>query len=118
MIHHGQVTLRRTVIPDLEFLFEFQLDKEANHLAAFTPKDPTNKAAYLEKFAKHLEDPTINMQTILVDGIIVGSIAKFEMRGDTEITYWIDKNFGDKGLQQQHLITSLHWKAQGLFLDG
>ncbi|MGI8469749.1 MAG: GNAT family N-acetyltransferase, partial [Pyrinomonadaceae bacterium] len=26
------------------------------------------------------------------------SIAKFEMEGDTEITYWIDRNFWGKGI--------------------
>ena len=38
------------------------------------------------------------MQTILVDEIIVGSIAKFEMEGDAGITYWIDKNYWGKGI--------------------
>ena len=33
------------------------------------------------------------MQTVWIDETIVGSIAKFEMEGDTEITYWIDRNF-------------------------
>jgi hypothetical protein len=40
---------------------------------------------------KFLNDRTINMRTIIVDGIIAGSIAKFEMEGEAEITYWIDK---------------------------
>ena len=34
----------------------------------------------------------------MVDETIVGSIAKFEMEGDTEITYWIDRNFWRKGI--------------------
>ena len=38
------------------------------------------------------------MQTILVGEIIAGSIAKFEIEGDAEITYWIDKNFWGKGI--------------------
>ena len=93
-----QLKLRRTEQADLETLFQFQLDKEAIYLAAFTPKDPTDKEAYLQKYTTHLNDPTIHMQTILVDEKIVGSIAKFEMRGDTEITYWIDKKFWGKGI--------------------
>jgi len=92
------VKLRKTKISDLELLFEFQLDKEANYLAAFTPKDPGDKEAYFEKFTKILNNPTINNQTILVDETIVGSIAKFEMHGNTEITYWIDRNFWGKGI--------------------
>lgn len=98
MMQHNQIKLRKTQESDLEFLFQFQLNQEANYLAAFTPKDPTDKTAYFEKYTKHINDPTINMQTILVDGTIIGSIAKFEMKGDTEITYWIDREFWGKGI--------------------
>ncbi|MGI8466845.1 MAG: GNAT family N-acetyltransferase, partial [Pyrinomonadaceae bacterium] len=97
-MQNRQVKLRQTEKSDLELFFQFQLDKEANYLAAFTPKDPADKEAYFEKFTRHLNDPTINMQTILVDETIAGSIAKFEMEGDTEITYWIDRNFWGKGI--------------------
>ncbi|PWV48338.1 GNAT family N-acetyltransferase [Chitinophaga sp. S165] len=93
-----QVKFRKTQQSDLEFFFQFQLDKEAIYLAAFTPKDPTNKEAYFEKYTRHLNDPTINMQTILVDETIAGSIAKFVMEGDAEITYWIDKKFWGQGI--------------------
>ena len=97
-MQHKQVTLRKTQRPDLELFFQFQLDEEANYLAAFTAKDPTDRQAYLEKFTKLLNDPTINMQTILADETIAGSIAKFEMEGETEITYWIDRSFWGKGI--------------------
>ena len=93
-----QIKLRPTEVSDLEILFHFQLDEEAIYLAAFTPKDPSDKKAYIEKYSKHLNDPTINRQTILVDGKIVGSVAKFIIEGDTEITYWVDKNFWGKGI--------------------
>lgn len=95
---NDKVKLRKTEKSDLELLFQFQLDKEANYLAAFTSKDPTDKKAYFEKFSKILDDPAINNQTILVGETIVGSIAKFEIEGDTEITYWIDRNFWGKGI--------------------
>ncbi len=97
-MQNKQVKLRQTEKSDLDLFFQFQLDKEANYLAAFTSKDPTDKNAYFEKFTKHLNDPTINMQTVLVDETIAGSIAKFEMEGDTEITYWIDRKFWGKGI--------------------
>ncbi len=102
-MQNKQLKLRQTEIPDLELFFQFQLDKEAIYLAAFTSKDPADKEAYLEKYTKHLNDPAINMQTILLGETIAGSIAKFVMEGDTEITYWIDRNFWGKELQQQHL---------------
>jgi len=97
-MENKNIKLRRTEHSDLEVLFQFQLDEKANYLAAFTSKDPTDKAAYLEKFKKHLNDPTINMQTILVDETIAGSIAKFEMEGDAEITYWIDTRYWGNGI--------------------
>jgi len=83
--------------------FIFQLDKEACYLAAFTSKDSTDKTAYLQKYTKFLNDPTINMQTIIVDNIIAGSIAKFETEGRAEITYWIDKKFWRKGVATKAL---------------
>lgn len=92
------IKLRPTVVEDLETLFQFQLDDEANYLAAFTSKDSTNKEAYIAKFTKLLADPTINNQTIIAGTVIVGSIAKFIMEDDVEITYWIDKNFWGKGI--------------------
>ncbi|WP_345059211.1 GNAT family N-acetyltransferase [Hymenobacter glaciei] len=97
-MQNRQVKLRKTEKADLEFFFRFQLDEEANYLAAFTPKDQPDEAAYVEKFTRFLNDPTIHMQTILADGTIAGSMAKFEMNGDAEITYWIDRNFWGKGI--------------------
>ncbi len=92
------IKLRPTKIADLDILFQFQLDKEGGYLAAFMPKDPTNKAAYIAKHTKLLSDPTVNNQTVTIDNIIVGSIAKFVMDGDTEITYWIDRKFWGQGI--------------------
>ncbi|MEZ4930939.1 MAG: GNAT family protein [Saprospiraceae bacterium] len=98
MMKKKEITLRKTQFADLEHFFIFQLDQEANYLAAFTAKDPTDKIAYLEKYGKFLHDKTINMQTIMVDGVIAGSIAKFEMEGEAGITYWIDKKFWGQGV--------------------
>ena len=108
MIPYPEITLRKTFLPDLEFFFLFQLDEEANYLAAFTAKDPTDKAAYLQKYSKLVNDPAINMQTILVGEIIAGSISKFEMEGRAEITYWIDKQFWGKGIGSKALTEFLN----------
>ena len=93
-----EIVLRPTAISDLDTLFQFQLDKEGGFLAAFMPKDPTDKAAYINKYTKLLNDPTVNNQTILLNNIIVGSIAKFVMEGDTEITYWIERKYWGQGI--------------------
>jgi len=98
MTNELEIILRPTTLEDLDTLFTFQLDKEGGYLAAFMPQDPTDKAAYIEKYTKLLNDPTVNNQTILLDDKIVGSISKFVMFGDNEITYWIDKQYWGKGI--------------------
>lgn len=101
------ITLTETVEEDLESFFHFQLDTEANYLAAFTAKDPTDKAAYTKKYKTHLADPTIRMRTIKVDGIIVGSIAKFMMEDEAGITYWIDRAVWGHGIATRALTDFL-----------
>jgi [ribosomal protein S5]-alanine N-acetyltransferase len=95
---NNNITLTKTEADDLNILFQFQLDKEGIYLAAFTPKDPSDKNAYIEKYSKFLTDPTINMRTIRINDEIAGSISKFVMEGDNEITYWIDRKFWGQGI--------------------
>jgi RimJ/RimL family protein N-acetyltransferase len=98
-----KITLTPTTPEDLPTLFHFQQNPEGIHLAAFTAKDPNDEAAYMEKYTKLLADPTINNQTIWIDGVIVGSVAKYEMEGDAEITYWIDRKFWGQGIATKAL---------------
>lgn len=98
MASNNEIVLRKTKVDDLDFLFIFQLDKEARNLAAFVSEVTTDKSAYLAKYTKLLNDATVNNQTIIFDNIIAGSIAKFEIGEDAEITYWIDKKFWGKGI--------------------
>ncbi|WP_428742430.1 GNAT family N-acetyltransferase [Tenacibaculum sp.] len=97
------IQLRPTEISDLESLFQFQLDKEGGYLAAFMPQDPTDKTTYINKHTKLLDNPTVNNQTIVLDNTIIGSIAKFVMEGDNEITYWIDRKFWGQGIATKAL---------------
>ena len=97
------IKLRPTEISDLDFLFQFQLDKEGGYLAAFMPENHADKSAYLAKYTRLLNDPTVNNQTIMVGDTIAGSIAKFVMEGDAEITYWIDRKFWHQGIATKAL---------------
>jgi ribosomal-protein-alanine N-acetyltransferase len=94
----SNITLTETETDDLNTFFQFQLDKEANLLAAFTAKDPNDKAAYIEKYSQHLADPTIHSRTIKINDVIVGSIARFFIGNEAGITYWIDKKFWGQGI--------------------
>ena len=102
------IALRPTHVRDLDTLFQFQLDKEGGYLAAFMPTDPTDKVAYITKHTKLLGDPTVNNQTIILDDVIVGSIAKFVLHGDTEITYQIDRKHWGRGIATKALQVFLN----------
>ena len=101
------LTLTRTVPEDLLTLFEFQADPEGQYLAAFTPKDSNDRAAYINKYTPFLTDPTITMCTIRSNEKIVGIISKFVLEGDAELTYWIDKPYWGQGIATQALAKLL-----------
>lgn len=92
------IQLTKTTLADLPTLYQFQLSKDAIQMAAFTPKDPISEEAYVEKHSRFLSDPTINNYTIHFNGVIVGSIAKFEMYEEAQITYWIDQAYWGQGI--------------------
>lgn len=64
-----------------------------------------------------MQDPTVNNQTIILNNKIVGSIAKFIIEGDIEITYWIDSKFWGLGIAPRHLINFLPLRPKDLYLD-
>ena len=70
----NNITLTKTEMNDLNAFFEFQLDEEANYLAAFS-------------IINFEILPTIALFNFIVRIVIVGSI----------------ENFGNKELQAQHL---------------
>ena len=88
---------------DLEQFFKFQVDPIACNIAAFTAKDPTDKEAYMQKYAPLLSDPTIHMKTIFYNDQVVGSISKFEIEGEAEITYWINRQYWGQGIATKAL---------------
>ncbi len=97
------ILLRPTLPSDLPTLFEQQLDPEANQMAAFTSKDPTDRAAFDAHWAKIMADPGILIQTILFNGQIAGSILTYGGFGDLEVSYWLGKEFWGKGLATEAL---------------
>lgn len=102
------ITLAEVKKDDLNVFFQFQLDKEASYLAAFTAKDTNDETAYIERYSRYLTDPSIHMRTIMADGEIAGSISKYVMEEEAEITYWIDRKFWGKGIATAALSAFLH----------
>jgi len=73
-VQNPNLKLRPVVDTDLPIFFEQQLDPEANWMAAFTAKDPTDRAAFDIHWAKVLADPGITIRAIVVDGQVAGSV--------------------------------------------
>ncbi|HYK54898.1 MAG TPA: GNAT family N-acetyltransferase [Flavisolibacter sp.] len=87
------IHLRKSVPEDIESFFIFQLDDEANHMAAFTPENPQDKEAYMAKWTKNMANEKIPMYTIICDGTIAGSVLAWELEGEPQISYWLSKDF-------------------------
>ncbi|MES2132682.1 MAG: GNAT family N-acetyltransferase [Bacteroidota bacterium] len=97
------IQLRKTTVEDLETLYLFQLNEEAIHLAAFTSKNHTDRITYFEKWTRFLQDKSINTQTILYNGHIAGSVGKYMMEEEAEITYWLGRDYWGKGIATKAL---------------
>jgi RimJ/RimL family protein N-acetyltransferase len=99
--------LRDVVDDDLPLFFEFQLDPDANHMAAFIARDPTDREAFTAHWNKILAEPTCIIRTIVCDGQVVGSVSSYEESGRPEVTYWIGRAHWGKGIATRALTAFL-----------
>lgn len=102
------ITLRAVEPSDLDEFFSHQLDPSANHMAAFSAKNPSDRGVFNHHWQNILNDPTATVRTIVADGDVVGSILAYREGDIPEISYWIDKARWGQG------ITTA---AVGLFLE-
>ncbi|CAN5853035.1 GNAT family N-acetyltransferase [soil metagenome] len=103
----NDIILRNVTEDDLPLFFEHQLDPDANHMAAFTRKDPTDRATFMAHWAKILGDDTLINKTILCNGQVVGHVFRYEEDGRAEISYWIGKFYWGHGIATQALLAFL-----------
>ena len=102
------VQLRDVTESDLPTFFEQQLDRTANHMAAFTSRDPTDKESFSAHISKILTDDTITIKTILFDHEVAGHIAQFGRFDETEVSYWIGKEYWGRGIATEALSQFLN----------
>ena len=99
--------LRDVVADDLPLFFDFQLDRDANHMAAFTARDPTDREAFTVHWNKIMAEPTNIIRTIVCDGQVVGSVSSYVESAKPEVTYWIGRAHWGKGIATRALTTFL-----------
>ena len=94
----SDMLLRAVTKEDLMIFFEQQLDPDANHMAAFTRKNPADQEAFMAHWTKVLSDDQIT-RTILFEGQVAGSVSIYtDEEGRPEVSYWLGKPFWGKGI--------------------
>jgi RimJ/RimL family protein N-acetyltransferase len=99
----NELYLRDVVQDDLPIFFENQLDQEANYMAAFTAKDPTNQEAFTAHWHKILANEINIIKTIIFNEQAAGSVSSYEDEGRPEVTYWLGKEYWGKGIATRAL---------------
>ena len=95
--------LRDVADSDLDVFFEHWADDDALRMAAFTPADAHDRAAFEARWARQRTTATILAKTIELDGEPVGSIASWDNDGKREVTYWIGRAHWGKGIASRAL---------------
>lgn len=92
------IELRDVTPTDLDVFFENQRDPEACRMAAFTAKDPEDRAAFDAHWRRIEADETCTVRAVVCDGEVVGSVGSYLREGEREVTYWIGRQHWGKGL--------------------
>jgi RimJ/RimL family protein N-acetyltransferase len=92
------IELREVTAADVLAFFEHQRDPEAVRMAAFTSSDPSDRTAFLVRWARILADDSAVARTVVFDGRVVGHVGRFVQFGEPEVTYWIDSEYWGMGL--------------------
>ena len=95
-----RVELRPVRPRDLEVFFEQTRDPLAVRMAAFTPEDPSDRAAFDKHWARVLADPKVTIRTVWLGDRVVGHAGSFVNAelGKPEVTYWVGREYWGRGL--------------------
>ena len=108
------IALRPLVDDDLDAIFEQMKDPESVRMAAFTPEDPADRQACLARRSRIRADPSVVERVIEADGTFAGTIASFEIDGEREVTYWIDRALWGRGIASAALQSFLSTSTERL----
>ncbi|MGR9556464.1 GNAT family N-acetyltransferase (plasmid) [Rhizobium leguminosarum] len=98
-----RVKLKALGEKDLPILFTHQRDPVAKYMAAFTPKGPTDRKNFMARWRRILRNRAVNKKAIVVDGRVIGMIARFKHMGELEVTYWLDRACWNHGFATEAL---------------
>jgi RimJ/RimL family protein N-acetyltransferase len=101
------IALRAIEDGDLDALYEQQRDPVAVWMAAFTPENPDDRAAFEAHMARVRTAPDTTTRAVIREGTLVGTVASFVIDGQTEVTYWIERSAWGGGVASQALALLL-----------
>lgn len=101
------ITLRPVLDADLDVFFDNNRDPVSVRMAAFTSEDPDDRAAFDAHWARIRTLDTVVIRTIVADGRTVGSVLKYEMDGEPEVSYWTARDTWGRGVATQALAVFL-----------
>ncbi|MEJ2252119.1 MAG: GNAT family N-acetyltransferase [Candidatus Lokiarchaeota archaeon] len=78
-------------------------DPVAQYMAAFIPKNPSNRSTFNKHWQDILNDEEVIVKSIIFSDQVIGHIAKFNSSGKPHLTYWIGKKYWGKGITTQAL---------------
>jgi len=106
-MNQPHITLREVEESDIPIFFEQQCNPAALYMSAFTPPNPDDYDAFLTRWTNRLNDPTKSSKTLLVDGVVAGSIVTFVMEDELSVGYGLDQAFWGKGIMTEALTLFL-----------
>ena len=98
-----EIILRDIHADDVRVFYEHQLDDEANHMAAFTKKDPSDWNSFNQHWINVMSNSDVEVQTIIYNNTIAGYVAMYLIQEEKNIGYWIDQKFWGKGIATEAL---------------
>jgi RimJ/RimL family protein N-acetyltransferase len=97
------ITLRTLTDSDLDSLFVWESDPRAVQMAAFTRADPSDRSVFDAHYERIRNDPSCTLLAIDDDAEFVGTMGSYWMKGEREVTYWIDPSRWGQGLASRAL---------------
>lgn len=92
------VSLREMRDDDLPFFYSHSNEPEGIWMAAFTAKDPSDRAWFDAHWARNRQDPAVVGRTVVGAGDeVVGHVAVFGPPEEREVTYWIGREYWGRG---------------------
>jgi RimJ/RimL family protein N-acetyltransferase len=92
------VWLREVREGDLDAYWAYMSDPVAQRMAAVTRPYHYDREAFEAHWAKVRADPAVTARTVVVDEVVVGTVAVFGPPEEREVTYWIDRAHWGRGI--------------------